>query len=256
MSRKIYLSMVLLMFSLYGLAQSNINNYKYIIIPQKFDFLKSNDQYQLNSLTKFLFNKYGYEAYFMEDDLPKDLEANRCLGLTAVASNEKSGLFKTKIDISLKDCFGKTVVTSKIGESRLKEYDKAYTEAIREAFETFKTLNYAYNPTETDSKQEKSADIKPKDPEPKREVTDTQEVVEAKSNSNIKEELFYAQPIENGFQLVNAEPKIVMILLETAADYIFLVKGKSAIVYKEDGFWYYSENIDGLKDKKRLNIKF
>ena len=43
-------------------SQSNLNDYKYIIVPNKFDFLKEKDQYQLNSLAAFLFNKYGFLA--------------------------------------------------------------------------------------------------------------------------------------------------------------------------------------------------
>ncbi len=31
---------------------TNLNNYKYVLVPKKFDFLKEADQYQLNSLTK------------------------------------------------------------------------------------------------------------------------------------------------------------------------------------------------------------
>ena len=81
-------------------------------------------------------------------------------------------------------------------------------------------------------------------------------VVVAALPENNKEELYYAQPIKNGFQLVNAEPKIVMILLETSAEQVFIVKGKSAIVYEKDGFWYYSENSDVLKKKQLINIKF
>ena len=68
--------------------------------------------------------------------------------------------------------------------------------------------------------------------------------------------MHYAQEIKNGFQLVNSEPRIVMILLSTAAENVFIVKGKNAIVFKEDGFWYYSENNGELKERKTMNIKF
>ena len=45
-------------------SQSNLNDYKYVIVPNKFDFLKENDQYQLNSLAAFLFEKYGFRLKF------------------------------------------------------------------------------------------------------------------------------------------------------------------------------------------------
>lgn len=256
MLRKNQLSILFVILSLYGFAQSDLNNYKYIIIPKKFDFSRSEDQYQLNSLTKFLFNKYGYEAYFLEDELPEDLKNNRCLALTAEASNKESSLFKTKINIVLNDCFGTEVVSSEIGKSREKEYDKAYTEAFRAAFETFKTMDYSYVPQERTPVLVDKVKTQVNNSEAKPETTESKPSEEVISNQNDTEELYYAQPIKNGFQLVNSEPKIVMILLETSANNIFLVKGKSAIVYKEDGFWYYSENSDGLKEKKLLNIKF
>ena len=47
-----------------------------------------------------------------------------------------------------------------------------------------------------------------------------------------------------------------MILLNTAAENVFIVKGKSAIVFKEDGFWYYSENDGKLGEKTTMDIKF
>jgi hypothetical protein len=129
-----------ILISFLGTAQKDINNYKYIIVPKAFNFSNGDDQYQLNSLTKFLFNKYGFEAYFVDDDFPVDLKNNRCLSLTAELSKENNSMFKTKLEIVLKDCFGAVVMTSQVGESRLKESDKAYNEAIRLAFETFQKL--------------------------------------------------------------------------------------------------------------------
>lgn len=256
MSKKIQITMLFVILSLYGMAQNHLNNYKYILIPKKFDFSKSEDQYQLNSLTKFLFNKHGYEAYFLEDELPEDLKNNRCLAVTAEASNKESGLFKTKITILLNDCFGAEVVSSKVGESREKEYDKAFTEAIRAAFETYKTMDYSYLPQEIKPVLIDKVKTQVKDSEKNTGTLDSKIVKDAMLNPDDTVALYYAQPIKNGFQLVNAEPKIVMILLQTSADNVFLVKGKTAIVYKEDGLWYYSENSDELKERKPLNIKF
>ena len=65
-------------------AQQNLNDYKYIIIPNTFDFLKEADEYRLNSLTKFLFEKYNFEALMENDEvLPSDYSRNNCLGLQA-----------------------------------------------------------------------------------------------------------------------------------------------------------------------------
>lgn len=129
-----------------GFCQDNLNGYKYIIVPNKYDFLKDADQYQLNSLTKFLFEKHGFEALMEGEDYPADLNANRC---SALKSNvlKDSGMFKTKLTVQLKDCNDKVVFTSKVGESREKEYKTAYGLALRDAFESVESLNYSYEPS-------------------------------------------------------------------------------------------------------------
>ncbi len=268
MFKKIVFTVLFSVVSFYGTAQNDINSYKYIIVPKKYDFSKSEDQYQLNSLTKFLFNKYGYEAYFVDDDLPEDLKNNRCLALTSEVSNEKNNMFKTELKFILKDCSSVVVMTSQLGESRLKKRDKAYVEALRIAFKTFQNLNYEYRPKETNAGIAEKESIKQVDNQVG-ELENIKEikVLEAASVIGISatkqvdisqngDVIYYAQAIDNGFQLVNSEPKIVMNLLTTAAENVFIVKGKSAIVFKEDGFWYYSENEGKLVEKQLLNIKF
>ncbi|MAX70810.1 MAG: hypothetical protein CMC76_06855 [Flavobacteriaceae bacterium] len=270
MLKKIIFIGSFILCSLFAQAQKSINDYKYIIVPKSFSFSKIDDEFQLNSLTKFLFNKHGYKAYFSDEELPEDLKNDICLGLVADASKEKSGMFVTRVEFILKDCFGNTVITSKVGDSRIKKFDRAYSEAMREAFETFQEIDYAYKPKEGKSEVSEISDVK-KVEEEKQPVKDVEsevkevkvEVVkESKSNvvekgvENKNEEIFYAQPKNNGYQLVDSEPKVVMFLLSTAAENVFIVKGKSAIVYKEDGFWYYSENNGELQETKVMNIKF
>jgi hypothetical protein len=272
-------------------AQESINHYKYIIVPTTYSFLGEEDKYQLNSLTKFLFDKYGYTAFLANEELPQDLKNNRCLALYADVVDDK-GLFKTKLRIDLKGCDGSIVMSSKIGETREKEFAKAYNLALRDAFETYQNANYKYEPshkitstpalpavTENTAekekeierlqeelkslKEEKKMETKTVDvpiPAVKEAKADIKEIkTEAKETKiEVKEasNLLYAQPVENGFQVVDTSPKIVMILLETAKSNVFIVKGQDAIVYKEEGSWYLSKN-DGTKVSiEALNIKF
>ena len=60
MKTKIYIFLLILSATISSWAQSSINDYKYVSVAEKFDFLKSNDQYQLNSLTTFLLKKNGF----------------------------------------------------------------------------------------------------------------------------------------------------------------------------------------------------
>lgn len=284
---------ILLIFSIQinAFAQNNINNYKYVIVPTSYSFLNEEDKYQLNSLTKFLFNKYGYTAFLTNEELPQDLNKNRCLALYADVVNDK-GLFKTKLRIDLKDCGGIIVMSSKVGETREKEFDKAFNLALRDAFETFQFADYKYEPTNDsvslpsklevdDNAVEKEKEIErlqeelkslkeekkmesqkveapmPTVKEPEVEVKETEtEAEEAKIEVKEATDLLYAQPIDNGFQVVDTTPKIVMILLKTPQSNVFIVKDQDAIVYKEEEKWFLSKNDGNKVSIQALNIKF
>ncbi len=127
-------------------AQKSVNSYKYILVPKQFEFQKSADQYQLNSLTKFLFERAGFTVLFTDESFPVDLANNRCLALNASVNNA-SGMLSTKLTIDLLDCYNAKVFSTKEGRSKEKDYKRAYQESIRNAFEDIDELNYAYDGT-------------------------------------------------------------------------------------------------------------
>ena len=127
---------VVFIFSISTLfSQKDLNSYSFVVVPEKYDFQFENDQYKLNSLTKFLFNKYGFHAFF-NNELPN---VDRCDGLWADVTRQ-SGFVWTKVVVVLKDCNGEVVYQSNEGKSKLKEYAKAYQQGIRTAFESIITL--------------------------------------------------------------------------------------------------------------------
>jgi len=262
-----------------------INNYKYIVVPLSYEFLSGKDQYQINSLTKFLFNKYGYTALLENDSFPKDLDQNRCLALKLEVVKIKGGFLSTKLKINLIDCNGELVVSSKVGKTREKEHKVAYNLAVRDAFKTFQFHEYKYKPNSstltsnnisTKINDEETKLVQEEIERLKQEVANLKEDKEVKQNvikavikapskekkiekrKELKEDakILYAQPIENGFQVVDLTPKVVMILLETPKENTFIVKDQNAIVYKEDGFWYLSKNDGKSTSLETLNIKF
>ena len=85
-----FLSVFFFFTSVMMFSQESINDYKYIIVPSQFEFQKSEDSYQLNSLTKFLFNKAGYIAVLSTDNFPDDLAMNRCMALTSKLKKSSS----------------------------------------------------------------------------------------------------------------------------------------------------------------------
>ncbi|MDO5972106.1 hypothetical protein Q4Q35_20085 [Flavivirga aquimarina] len=274
-------------------SQSNLNDYKYVIVPHKFDFLKEKDKYQLNSLAQFLFKKYGFEALMEGSDYPEDLIRNRCLGLKSDVL-KGSGMFKTKLMVELKDCNDRVVYTSKQGESREKDYSKSYTEALRAAFKSIEALNYKYKPSEsvtalgnqstTNAKNEVAQEIEELKQEiqnlkkekeivankpkvvvapPKPEVGTVAEVPsikkEAAMEAGIKKmlsEVLYAQEIENGFQLVDSSPKVIYKIRKTKLDNVFLVENKSAIIYMKSDSWVIEYYVDNVLKQEILNVKF
>jgi hypothetical protein len=246
-----------------------VNNYKYIIVPLKYEFLSDADQYQINSLTKFLFNKYGYTAFLENDPFPDDLRNNSCLALTSEVIKAKGGFLSTRLQINLKDCNGKLIVSSKVGKTREKEFKVAYNLALRNAFETFQFYEYAYTAgeemmtlssetTNDDLKENNDGDMQLAQEGNKGQNAKVLPVLATSTIENTKEQTqtLYAQPTDKGFQVVDSSPKVVMILLETSKPNTFIVKDQNAIVYKEDGFWYLSKNDGIMSSLEILNIKF
>ncbi len=140
--KKIVLSLILL-FSLASFSQS-VNDYQYVIVPIKFDFLKENDQYRLNTTTKFLLQKYGFKSFLSTDQATAEASNDRCAVLYASLVDDNN-FFVTKVKLVLKDCQERIVFETNYGTSRLKDFMPAYNEALRDAFKSFDKLNYQYN---------------------------------------------------------------------------------------------------------------
>ena len=118
-----------------GFSQESLSDYSFVVVPEKYDFVSEVDKYQLNSLTKFLFNKHGFNAYF-DREMP---DVRRCDGLWAKVEG-RPAMIRTKVVIILNDCTGKEVFRSEVGTSKLKEYSKTYTAALRNAFLSIEEL--------------------------------------------------------------------------------------------------------------------
>ncbi|WP_417358976.1 hypothetical protein [Galbibacter sp.] len=248
-------------------AQESINQYKYIVVPKKFDFLKEPNQYRVNTFTKFLFEKNGFTAIY-DDNQPQDLRMNPCLGLIANIEDH-SNLFSTKLNITLKNCQGLIVYTSEEGKSKIKEYEGAYQDAIKDAFVSVRGLNYHYTPAENNvallpaSAQAPVAQVPVAAQAPTTAVQAPvaqvpAKVVEVATANAVDQvtEVLYAQPTANGFQLVDSSPKVIYKLTKTTQPNYFLIQGGNGFVYQKDGRWI-AEYYEGQTLKQEvLNIKF
>ncbi|WP_417443654.1 hypothetical protein [Joostella sp.] len=253
-------------------AQENVNNYKYIVVPKKFDFLKEKNQYRVNTYTKFLFEKAGFNAIY-DDQKPADLQANPCLGLKAEIVDD-SNLFTTKLRVSLENCQGNIVYTSDEGKSKEKDYEEAYQDAIENAFVSVKELNYKYEPGSTNTKFVLGRAVV-EEPAPvstaaialggvtsvsnETQKVATQAAAPVAAVSTTVEDngtTLFAQPTATGFQLVDMSPKVVFKITKTTQPNYFIIKDKNGFLYQKDGKWiaeYYEGDV--LKQEV-LNIKF
>lgn len=137
---------ILFLFVAVSFAQNSLDAYKYVIVPNKYEAFKEKDKYQLNSLSKFLFEKYGFQILSESVAYPAEMINNPCLAVTAKLVNE-SNMFTTKVSMDLIDCYNKVVFSSDIGKSKIKQYKPSFHEALRDAFMSIKELNYSYDAT-------------------------------------------------------------------------------------------------------------
>jgi hypothetical protein len=233
--KKILLLLVLFL-TVTAFSQS-VNDYQYVIVPVKYDFLSKEDQYGLNTLTKLLLQKYGFKAYLSNEEIPLNTDNQRCNFLYADVTQDKS-LFVTKVKVALKDCKEKLLFETQFGSSREKEFAVAFNQAFRESGKSFDKLNYKYN-----GKNNSSITQEPS------------ETIVSEINS---ETFYFAQPTTNGFQVVDSEPKVIMKLYTTSQKNVFIgLKGNTnGVVISKNGKWFF-EYYDGDKlVSESWNLKF
>jgi hypothetical protein len=91
-----------------------------------------------------LFQEEGFKVYMDQEKKPLALRLDPCKSLRADVIDE-GGFLTTKVKVLLSDCSGNTVYETSEGVSRLKDFEKSYKDALRNAFESFSTANYAYD---------------------------------------------------------------------------------------------------------------
>lgn len=265
--------------------QAQLNEYKYIIVPKNFKGFKDENQYKTSTLLKYLFTNNGFETYY-EDDLPADLNANRCLGLL-VQLDHKTSMFVTKVSIILQDCNSNKVYTSLEGRSKEKDYVNSYREAIEMAFASINSLYYKYTPVETKSATtaaviideevaeeplanggghtttaiEENLTQSEKVANPKTAAIENTAVAVATTSTIAKTSdtyVLYAQEIPNGYQLVDSTPKVRLKIYNTSVPevYIGVNEKGSGVVFKRANQWYFEYYVPDQLKIEEITIKF
>ncbi|WP_172426953.1 hypothetical protein [Flavobacterium sp. ACN2] len=248
---RIKILLTAILCSVVGFAQS-INDYKAVIIPLKYEFMKTDNQYRLATLSKQNLTKGGFEAFYSNEQLPEGY-TDRChvLYMDVVRDN---AFLVTKLIIQFKDCFGQVVFTSEAGKSREKEYEVAYKEALDNAFKSVYALHYKYsgNPV---ANSKTSAPVKAAVA-----TTVVATPVATASSPDLKDpNLLYAQPTESGYQLIDKTPKVVMKLLKTSQPNVYIAikdNVQGSLILKEDGQWYFESYQNDKLVSEKIVVKF
>jgi len=266
---KIITVIAIFLFSIKGLvAQDQLNDYKYVIVPEQFACQKRANSYQLNGLTKFLLEKRNFKAILTADEFPGDLAANNCLALFADVI-ENNNMFKTKLKVVFKDCKNQVIFTTQEGVSKDKDFKVSYNKALRNAIKTLG--NYQYNYTKKKSEPEVVSEVKPKQemvkPERDRLPIEAKPApktidknIEVKSQPKLsKLDVLKAELITGtvfSYLLKNSKDETVYTILFSGKEDLYMVKGQDAMIYKMNNNWVIAEYSGNDLKVSTLDIKF
>jgi hypothetical protein len=266
MMKKVILLLFFSMIAVAGNAQ--LDRYKYVVVPTQFDGFKNVNQFRTSTLIKHLFTQNGFTAVY-DDKITPELASKPCQGLRADMV-DTSSLLSTKVKLVLKDCYGQVVFETIEGKSKQKDFELAYREAITEAFVVIQALGYSYTPGDSvATSKEVASDEKSPIGEESTALTETAEIAPAvAATAGVTPEVitetqaaerWYAQPTDNGYQLVDSEPRVRMNLLETSQKDTFIAMVEGApmgMVYKKDGDWWHEFYEDGKAILRKLDLTF
>ncbi|MDA0178531.1 MULTISPECIES: hypothetical protein [Mesoflavibacter] len=244
-------------------AQEQLNNYKYVIVKEQYDFQKEPNQYRLNGLTKFLLEKQNFKVLMENETLPEDAVKDNCLVLRTSVIDE-SGMFKTKLKFQFKDCYGKEVYTTDIGESREKKYIVAFNEAVRNALNSLSNFTHKYEAKENNEAEVVVTTVPKVKQEPIKDTVDKSDAEDTKTKSpvnntknNIENNTLIAEAFGViNYNLKNSNGQTVYTILYSGKEDLYIVKGKDAVLYKINNNWVIATQVNGKLELEPIAIKF
>lgn len=263
-------SIALLLFGTAVFGQ--LNPYKYVVVPTHFEDYKKSNQYQTSTVIKYLFSQENIPVVY-DTQQPKELRVEPCLG-AYVRLFDTSGMFMTRVKLELVDCEGNLILETEEGNSKSKDYAQAYKEALMGAFNSIQGMEYQYTPMAKTESIQNPEEIAPAVAQQAvnepiitsegPEETQISEPIVSESDTFTPEtkpalDYLYAQPTDNGYQLVDSVPSIRMLLIKTSKPdtFLALINGQNAgTVFKSEGVWV-REYLNGAElIQEVLNIKF
>ncbi len=235
--RKVLILSILFISAL-GMAQSSLNDYNMAIVPSKFSFQKEDNKYRINSTIKAFLKQKGFEAYVSNETLPEGFMDYNCNKIF-VNVIEDSSMFKTAIKVEFKDCNDVVLFATDFGETREKDYAKAYNEALQLSLKSFEKAKYKYS-GKTYFDEEAQEKLKGKD------IVDVS-VGTIKSEKN-----------EVSIKVINSITQKELVLYKTSKPDVFLCNqnGKSGVVVYKGGSWYFESIENDKVTSQKVDIKF
>jgi hypothetical protein len=251
---------LLLFVSTFGFSQS-VNDYAAVIVPLKYDFIREDNQYRLCTLTKFNLQKAGFEVFYANEPT-SNKHTDRC-SLLKVDVVKESAFLATKLYVVLKDCNDKEVFKSEVGKSKEKEFEVAYSEALNMAFQSVYALNYKYNGKAINTPKEAVAvaNVPPVTAVVATAAIATTAAVAINVPSSSAEPdgtVLFAQPIKNGFQLIDSTPKVVMKVYKTTnpSIYIAIKDSLQGLALQKENQWYFEYYDKETLMSEKITVKF
>jgi hypothetical protein len=140
----------LILFSLYSAVSfsQRINEYEFVIVPIKFQFQRSENEYRLNALLKNRLEDFGFRAFYQAEQFNTNyVDPCSCLYVDVL---NVSNIFLTKLQVEFKDCTNGIVYQSSIGTSEEKDRHESFNEALIMALKSVRYMNYKFNGIKTD----------------------------------------------------------------------------------------------------------
>lgn len=220
----------LLFLSLNVSAQNGVfDDYKYIIIPTKFEIQDKENDFQLNTLVRQLFKQEGFDVYMDTELLPDEYQNDPCAGLR-VQLDKRFNILQTYITINMYNCKNKVVFLSE-GSSREKDFRTGYHEAIRMAFRKVESANYTLNtnPSTKVTQENTSLSKEERIEMRKQTVRDQSDVF------NFNGETLYFFPVDDNIHIYDANAYDIVAKLSPINKTMFI---------------YNSDDKDGVMTKK------
>ena len=268
---------LMLFIANYSFSQS-VNDYKGVIIPMKYDFLKTENQYRLQTISKMNLQKAGFQAFYATEAIPAEI-TDRC-SLLYIDVKKDSGFLISKLYIVLKDCYGVIVFQSAIGKSREKDYETAYADALNDAFISVYALHYKYNENINFSPK---AVVTAQSIPVAVPVSSTLDAVvpvvsvpvvaavakvpvvvapasksEPKPTESTNSNMLYAQSTPYGYQLIDSEPKVIIKIYKTSSPICFIANKNNiqGVLISKDNQWFFEYINNSKLVSEKVEVKF